>query len=852
MDILQFHGLSHQVAQKKLLLEGYNELPSQKKLTWVSMLIHILSEPMLILLVFSGAIYLLMGEPKDAIMLVFTIFVVVGITFYQERKTEKTLESLKNLSSPRALVIRDGKQLRIPGREVVREDFVIIREGDRIPADGTILSCENLSIDESLVTGESTSVRKRVWDETATQTRPGGDDLPFVYSGSMVVSGRGIFKVTSIGSQTEIGKIGKSLESIKVEDTLLHKETEKIVRTISIIGFFLCLFVFLTYYLTKGDALHGLLSGLTLSMAILPEEYPVVLLIFMTLGAWRISKYKVLTRRPAAIETLGAATVLCTDKTGTLTLNKMKLTCLYSKDTFHEISGFASSDLPEKFHRLLEYGVLSSVRDPFDPIEKELHKIASLYLNDAEYLREGWNIIKEYPLTKELLALSHVWESPDKKKTIIATKGAPEAIFDLCQIASHERDGLIKRVEEMTNRGLRVLGVAEATPGSGLLPNNQQEFNFKFVGLLGFIDPPRSAASDAVRDAYTAGMQVIMITGDYPGTAVYIAKEIGIKNPYHFITGEELNSMSPLELSQKIRIINIFARVLPEQKLLIVNALKANNEIVAMTGDGVNDAPALKSAHIGIAMGDRGTDVAREASSLVLLKDDFSSIVTAVRLGRRIFDNLKRAMGYILAVHVPIVGMSIIPLLLDSPAILLPAHIAFMELVIDPACSTVFESQKEDDQIMKRPPRKLNQPMFTLKTIFVNLLQGASILAVILAIFFVSRKIGRAENEVRSLVFASLIVSNLILIMTNLSWKENIFTILSKPNKALTIVVMGAIFGLMSVIYIPFFADLFRMSRLNLIDWAIVTAGATIALFWFELLKFIQNTRSFRTKFRLD
>jgi len=850
MDPLSLRGISHHAAQKALLTDGFNELPTHKNKSWLNMLFHILSEPMLILLVVSGGIYLFLGEVKDAAMLIVTIFVVVGITFYQERKTEKTLESLKNLSSPRALVIRDGKQIRIPGREVVRQDIVIIREGDRIPADGTVLSCENLSIDESLITGESASVRKKVWDQALPQSRPGGEDLPFVYSGSMVVSGRGIFRVTSIGSLTEIGKIGKSLESIKVEDTLLHKETEKIVRTISVIGLFLCLFVFLVYYLTKGDPLRGLLSGLTLSMAILPEEYPVVLLIFMTLGAWRISKYKVLTRRPAAIETLGAATVLCTDKTGTLTLNKMKLTCLFAKDSFHEISGFVSSDLPDKFHQVLEYGVLSSVRDPFDPIEKELHKIASLYLSKNKY--ENWSIVKEYPLTRDLLALSHVWESPDKKQQLVATKGAPEAIFDLCRLTTQERESLTKRVEEMTKRGLRVLGVAEADFNSKLLPKTQQEFSFNFIGLLGFIDPPRSTASDAVRDAYTAGMQVIMITGDYPGTASYIAREIGIKNPYHYITGEELEGMTTSELSKKIKIINIFARVLPEQKLLIVNALKANKEIVAMTGDGVNDAPALKAAHIGIAMGDRGTDVAREASSLVLLKDDFSSIVTAVRLGRRIFDNLKRAMGYIFAVHVPIVGMSIIPLLFDSPAILLPAHIAFMELVIDPACSTVFESQKEDDQIMKRSPRSLSQPMFTPKTIFVNLLQGSSILAVILAIFFISKYIGRTENEIRSLVFSSLILSNLILIMTNLSWKENIFKILSKPNKALTVITSGAILGLLSVIYIPFSADLFRMSPLSPTDWAIVLTGVTIALTWFELLKLIQNSRFFSLRINLD
>lgn len=842
MDITHLPGLSDIEAQKKINSEGYNELPSQKKLTWLSTFGHVLSEPMLILLVVTGVLYLFLGEIKDAIMLGITIFVIIGITIYQERKTEKTLEALKDLSSPRALVIRDGVQKRIPGRDVVREDLIIIREGDRVPADATVLSCENLTVDESLITGESISVRKSAWDGKKSQTRPGGEDLPFIFSGSMIVSGYGLARVSSIGSQTEIGKIGKSLESIKIEDTLLHKETIQIVRVVAAIGLFLCLLIFLIYYFVKADPIQGLLSGLTLSMAILPEEYPVILLVFLTLGAWRISKHKVLTRRPAAIETLGAATVLCTDKTGTLTLNKQKLTALYAEDSFHEVSGFAGVSLPEKFHDLLEYGVLASQKDPYDPIEKELHRISSIYLKDTEHLHKDWTLTREYPLTKDILALSYVWESPDKKGLTIASKGAPEAILDLCKIKDGERKKLLQQVEEMSDKGLRVLGTAKATYKTADLPESQSDFSFHFVGFLGFVDPPRSTATEAVREAYAAGMQVIMITGDYPGTASFIARQIGIKNPDNYITGDDLKSMTVTELQKKIKTVNIFARVLPEQKLIIVTALKANDEIVAMTGDGVNDAPALKAAHIGIAMGERGTDVAREASSLVLLKDDFFSIVTAVRLGRRIFDNLKRAMGYIMAVHVPIAGMSVIPLLFNLPPILLPAHIAFFELIIDPACSTVFESQEEDSQIMKRPPRNLHQPMFSFKTVLVNIMQGVSILAVISVIYYISLTIGRSENEIRTLIFTSLVLSNLMLIFTNLSWKENIFKILSKPNKALTIVSFGGIISLLSVIYIPFLADLFHLSPLNLVDWLIVISGVTIALLWFELLKYFKKS----------
>jgi Ca2+-transporting ATPase len=834
-------GLTEQEAQRKLQTDGFNELPTQKKQNGLKILFRVLSEPMLLLLIGSGVIYLLMGESKDAMMLLSFVFVVIGITFYQERKTEKTLEALRNLSSPRALVIREGKQIRIPGREVVREDIIIIREGDRVPADAMVLSCENLSVDESLLTGESVPVRKTPWNGKDKTQRPGGDDLPFVYSGSLVVSGRGIARVYLTGLQTELGKIGKSLENIKEEETLLHKETAKIVRTVAIVGIALCGFVVLIYALTKGSLIQGLLAGLSLSMAMLPEEFPIVLLIFLTLGAWRISKRKVLTRRAAAIETLGAATVLCTDKTGTLTLNKMELTSLYADGSFYEVSKFASTDLPEKFRVLLEYGILASQKDSFDPMEKDINKIGGMYLANSKQLHTKWNLIKEYPLSKDLLTLSHVWKDPENKNFIIASKGAPEAILNLCHINSDEKEKLLEKVMEMSEKGLRVLAGAEAVFSKSELPKKQHDFDFKFTGLFGFIDPPRSTAEGAVKEAYESGMRVIVITGDYPGTAQFIAKKIGIKNPENFITGEELEKMDHLELREKIKTINIFARVVPEQKLAIVNALKANGEIVAMTGDGVNDAPALKAAHIGIAMGERGTDVAREASALVLLNDDFSSIVAAVRLGRRVYDNLKRAMGYILAVHVPIAGMTILPLIFNFPPVLLPAHIAFLELIIDPACSTVFESEEEDVEIMKRPPRNLHQPMFNIKIVSINLLQGVGILLATFVLYLFVIKSGRGELEARSFAFVSLVLANLFLIIVNLSWSKNIYQILLSANKILFVVIAGAFLSLVVVLYTPFFSNLFHLGPLHFVDFLTIGAVAFISLAWFEILKFVRS-----------
>jgi Ca2+-transporting ATPase len=840
-EMMSLQGLTEKEAEILLKTEGFNELPSQKKQGGLFILLRVLSEPMLLLLLACGLLYLFMGEQPDAILLMFSVLVVISITFYQERKTEKTLEALRDLSSPRALVLRDGEQKRIAGREVVRGDIFFIHEGDRIPADATVLSSENLSVDESLLTGESLSVRKMDWDGKLKNQRPGGDDLPFIYSGTMVTSGRGIARVNFTGLKTEIGKIGKSLESIKDEDTLLHKEINKIVRILAVIGLILCLFVVLYYFLIKGDFVGGLLAGLTLSMAILPEEFPIVLVIFLTLGAWRISKRKVLTRRSAAIETLGAATVLCTDKTGTLTLNKMELSSLYADGSFYELSNFASTNLIEKFKKLLEYGVLASQKDPFDPIERELRKMSELYLKEMELNKDNLHLIKEYPLSKQLLALSHVWQNKDEKGFLIASKGAPEAILNLCHYDGVQKTEVLQKVKEMSEKGLRVLGVARAVFSESVLPEKQTDFDFKFVGLLGFVDPVRATVPEAVKEAYEAGIRIIVITGDYPGTAQYVARKIGINNPEKYLTGEDLDKLDHLELREKIKTVNIFARVLPEQKLLIVNALKANNEIVAMTGDGVNDAPALKSAHIGVAMGERGTDVAREASSLVLLNDDFSSIVSAVRLGRRIYDNLRGAMGYLLAVHVPIAGMSILPLFFDMPIVLLPAHVAFMELIIDPACSTVFESVNEDKNIMKIPPRNLHQSIFNFKNVSISLVQGLGVLIATFGLFAYVVKSGRSETEARAFAFVSLVLSNLMLITINLSWKKNIHKILLSANTILFSVLIGTILSLIAVLYIPFLTELFHLASLHLIDFILIVVVMFVSLLWFEILKFLKS-----------
>ena len=831
-------GLSEAEATKRLHEEGYNELPSQKKQNILIILLYVLLEPMLLLLLGAGFIYFLLGEKQDALMLLIFVFVVVGITFYQQRKTERALEALRNLSSPRALVIRDGQQKRIPGREVVRDDYIILHEGDRVPADGIVVFSSNLMVDESLLTGESLAVRKTEWDGITTITQPGGDDLPFIFSGTLVISGHGITKATGIGSNTEMGKIGKALQKITPEKTLLKKETSSLVKNFAIAGFILCVIVIIVYGSMRGDWIIGFLAGLSLSMAVLPEEFPVVLMIFLSLGAWRMSKRHVLTRNTGAIEMLGAATVLCVDKTGTLTMNKMLLSSLFAKETSFDLEKNSTKPLPETFHDLLEFGYLASQKDPFDPIEKEIKNTTEKFLSNTEHVHENWKLVREYPLSKHLLALSNVWESADRRKHVIAAKGAPEAIADLCHFNKEQTKELHVSVKQMTEKGLRVLGVAKSSFSDDSLPDKQHDFEFDFVGLLGFVDPVRTTVAPSLKECYTAGIRLIMITGDYPGTAQHIARQIDLKNSDNFITGHELATMSREELQEKIKTVNIFARVVPEQKLAIVDALKANGEIVAMTGDGVNDAPALKSSHIGIAMGERGTDVARESSAIVLLNDDFSSIVHAVRLGRRIFDNLRKSISYIVSVHIPIAGMALIPVLMGFPLVLLPAHIAFLELIIDPSCSTVFEAEAEEKNIMDRPPRNLKERLFGRKNFFISFVQGLNVLIAVIIVFLWFYNGNPAnEDQARTLSFATLIIANIMLIVVNLSGSRSIVKTVNSKNKALWYVMAGALLSLGLILLVPLLRDLFHFSPVSLTDFLIAALIGVICVSWFKLFK---------------
>lgn len=826
----KYSGLNSTEVSMRLNRDGYNELPTQKSKNIFHIMFKLVSEPMILLLLLSGLLYLLLGEPKDATVMMISVVGVILLTYYQERKTEKALQALRDLSSPRAIVIRENNKSRIPGREVVIDDVIVLQEGDRVPADAIVLESQNLQIDESLLTGESLPVNKTEGSENSSS---------YIYSGTLIVQGSGIAKVSAIGLKTEMGKIGKTLSSIEHQDSLLKREIKKIVKLFLLIGVTLCTVLVVVQVVSGFSLLSAFMAGLTLSMSMLPEEFPVVLMIFLSLGAWRISKKQVLSRNNQAIETLGATSVLCVDKTGTLTLNKMELKSLVTSQELTDISQ-ENMTLSPLNRELLEFAKLACKRNAFDPLEKEVNSKFENLLPDVADNHKDWHLQKHYNLSKDLFALSRVWKSPGFANFIVASKGAPEAILSLCNMSKEQQDGIMEIVKEMSGTGQKVLGVAKAEFTGSQFPETQGEFNFNFVGLLGFVDPIRDTVADSVKECYKAGIRVIMITGDYPGTACYIAKQAGIQNADYYVTGSELENISERELEEKITNINIFCRVVPEQKLKIVNALKKKDYVVAMTGDGVNDGPALKTAHIGIAMGERGTDVARESSDLVLLNDDFTSIVTAVKLGRRIYDNLQKAVSYIFSAHIPIAGIALLPAFFGLPMVLFPVHIAFLELIIDPACSTVYESEESEKGIMDRPPRNIMQRLFDKQQVLISTFQGFVLLISVMLIYIMTNKMGLSEDTSRTVAFLTMVFSNLALIFANLSKSSALQKYETHKNKAFYVILGGTVASMGLVLYVPFLRDLFHFSLLNIKEITIVLCMTVISFLWFEFSKVLR------------
>lgn len=845
-DDSSLHGLSSQQAAAQLAQDGYNELAAQNQRTVARIVLEVMREPMFLLLLAAGAIYLILGDPSDALMLLGFVFITMAITIVQERRTERVLETLRDLSSPRALVIRNGEQLRIPGREVVKGDLLVLEEGDRIAADGILLECHDLQIDESLLTGESVAVAKAVSGIAEAPSDAINDTNAKVYSGSMIVQGGGLARVTATGGATEIGKIGRSLQEIEVDKSPLQNEITLLVKRFAFFGVLISLLVLVLYGWSRHDWLNGLLAGITLAMSVLPEEFTVILTVFMALGAWRISRFHVLTRHTPVIEALGSATVLCVDKTGTLTQNRMSAKAVMIGDQYHALDEKRNDPLPETVRRLIDTAVLASEVAPFDPMDKAFHRCLSDIFPEQRTAHDNWSFAHEYPLTADMMAMTHVWQVRDGDDYVVATKGAPESVARLCGLNELQTAEMQQQVQQLASQGMRVLAVARAQHAGNNWPASPAAFGFAWLGLVGLADPIRRTVPAAVNECHHAGIRVVMITGDHPLTAQAIAREAGLPSDV-VVTGAQLAAMSEVERQAIVRRADVFARILPAQKLQLVQAFKAKGDIVAMTGDGVNDAPALKAAHIGISMGERGTDVAREASSLVLLNDDFTSIVHAIHLGRRIYDNLRKALTYVVAVHLPIAGMTLLPLLFGTPLVFAPVHIVFLEMIINPACAIVFETEHAESDIMERPPRKVDERLFGVRNVSLALLQGAGLLAAVAAVFFIGLHNGLFDTEARALAFACLVFGNLALIVINRSIEHSVFSLLRIQNRAQWWILGGTTIALAAALTVPQLQRIFHFSALRIADMLFPALAVLAAIVWSEVIKQLFSWQGRRT-----
>ncbi len=857
-------GLSAAEAAQRLAADGPNALPGGQRRSLLVIAAETVREPMFLLLLSAATLYLLFGDLQEGLTLVGFVLVTLALTLYQEGKTERAIEALRDLTSPRAQVVRDGQPQSIAGRDVVRGDLLKLSEGDRVPADALLLAADGLRADESLLTGEAVPVGKRLAqpaelaaaDAPGAPGRipPGGDDRPGVYAGTLIVQGQALALVTATGARSEIGRIGTALGTVVSEPSPLQKQTARLVRHLAWLALGLSLLLVLVHGLLQGDWRQALLAGIALAMALLPEEYPVVLTIFPALGARRLAKEGVLTRRINAIETLGATTVLCSDKTGTLTANRMTVThlaaggpALGQRLVLQTLDGPAAGPLPEAFHALVEVAILASVVDPFDPMEKAFHQLGERFLAGTDHLHRDWRLVQTYALSPALRAMSHVWAAAGDGVQTVAAKGAPEAVMDLCHLDGPQKAHIARVVDALAADGLRVLAVARGSFEGQHWPASEHDFDFTFLGLLGLADPVRPEVPAAVAECRAAGIRVVMITGDYPATARAIAHQAGLADrDGGLLTGDEIASLGDAALRERMASVSICARIAPEQKLRIVQALKARGDIVAMTGDGVNDAPALRAAHVGVAMGARGTDVARESASLVLVDDNFAAVVRAVRLGRRIYDNLRKAMSYILAVHVPIAGMALLPVMLGWPALLYPMHIALLELIIDPACSIAFENEPAEADVMQRPPRDASAPLFGGATLWLALLQGLGVLAVVMGAFaWASPRL--PEPEARAFAFATLVVGNLALILSNRSATRPLWLTLRTPNRRLWAVVGGSFLLLLAALYVPWALGVLRFAPLPAHELAAACALGLLSVAWFEGIKALRRRSAPRT-----
>ncbi len=796
-------GLKTAQVQERLIQYGRNALPEGEPKTLISLIFKVIREPMFLMLLAAGFIYLALGDRAEALFLLTFVFVVIGITLAQEHKTQRALESLRDLSAPRALVLRDGKEIRISGQEIVPGDVMILHEGDRIAADAQLLQGQ-LSVDESLLTGESVSVNK------IADSKDGSS----LFASTVVTKGFGVAIVQKTGTATAVGHIGEALALTDETLSGLQDASRSFVRILTMLAFGLALgLVLINWLWNHHPLLESILTGIALSMAVLPEEIPVILTVFLALGAWKISKINVLTRNVTAVEALGAITILAVDKTGTLTQNRMEVAELRVGDI--PFSAAAKSELPETFHTLVEFAMLATPIDPFDPMEKAIQLFGHSHLSGTEHLHDDRTLEFQYELSPDILAMTHVYCDEEPSLYLLATKGAPEAVADLCHLDQVQLHDIEMQVEQMAKRGLRVLGIAkgvwQAPTNNASWPASQHDFDFTFLGLVGLMDPPRSDVPAAIAQCRNAGIRLLMITGDHPQTARAIAREVGLSENAAVLLGDDIASLGDDDLFAHLQKTDVCARMKPDQKLRLVRVLQEGGNVVAMTGDGVNDAPALKAADVGIAMGERGTDVARESAALVLLDDSFESIIAAIEQGRRIYDNITKATRFVFAVHVPIIALALVPALMQWPDILQPVHIVLFQLLIDPACAIVFEAETAETGVMNRPPRAISSSPFSVNNLSYALIQGAGIALILLTGYALLKHYGWQEGDLRISLFTALIPTVFLLVLAN---RDSRFVF--KGNKWILPMFGGVSLILAAVLFIPFLRDMLRFAPITL------------------------------------
>lgn len=800
---MQLQGLTDAEVADRRRKFGSNRLPEDKSKRLPRQLLSVLGEPMMALLVAAALISALLGDAIEAGALMVSVIFVISISLVQVRRTDKAVAALQVLSAPKATIYRNGEVVQLPSDEVVVDDLLILKEGDRVPADCVLVEDAYLQLDESILTGESVAVEKSRGDSAL--------------AGTLVVRGHAIAKVRSIGTASQLGQIGTLLKGEK-KRTLLQTEVDRIVRVVATIALITSVTVSLVYALTRGEWLVGMLAGVAAAMALLPEELPIVLTIFLGLGAWRMAKSKVIVRNNPAIEMLGQVTVLCVDKTGTITMNEMTLV---TQDT-----------------DVILYGALASIPGSFDPVDR-----AFLAVHKPD---ESMTLVREFPLSNENLVFCQIWRQ-SSGDLLAALKGAPEKVMEVCSLSPGQRSLLMAELDKSARAGLRILGVAKADVlESALTESSFENWDFEFVGLAAMKDPVRIGVGAAIAELESAGIRTILITGDYPQTAEAIGKEIGLLPGGGTINGDDIEKLSPEQLSALVRTQNIFSRVKPQQKLLIVQALQTQGEIVAMTGDGVNDAPALKRANVGLAMGKRGSEVAREAADLVIADDSFLSITEGVRAGRRIFANLRKAASYVIAIHIPIFGMALVPIASPLwPLVLLPIQIAILEIIIDPSASLAYESEPASKNQMQSKPRPKEEPMITSKVFRLALAQGAILFMGALSSFLIALGLGFSDERVRSVTFGTILLGNLLLMLTNRSSTAGLIELVSqRSNKVALIIFAAGIVAMFLIFSVEIIRSAFNLAELQPIEIAMVVICALPALIWFELYKWRARSRA--------